>query len=173
MSAQTPSTNPAETRRNGALVGGAILISIGMFSLLENVFHMQWGLYFLPLLAVIFLASGLLTRRPGLLIPGGILAGIGAGALVVDQYLPYVSDQVHGGAFLVIFAAGWLVITLASMLIGRLMLWPLFPAAFLGMTGAALLAGQTGLQMLALFGYFWPAVLIITGVYLIFRRRSA
>ena len=173
MSAQTPSVNPAETRRNGALVGGAILITIGLFSLLENVFHMQWGLYFLPLLAVIFLASGLLTRRPGLLIPGGILAGIGAGALAVDQFMPYVSDQARGGAFLLIFAAGWLVITLASMLIGRLMLWPVFPAAFLGLTGAALLAGQTGLQLLTLFGYFWPIVLIITGLYLVLRRRSA
>ncbi len=173
MSAQTPSANPAESRRNGALIGGAILITIGLFSLLENVFHMEWGLYFLPLLAVIFLASGIFTRRPGLLIPGGILAGIGAGAIVVDQYMPYVSDQARGGAFLVIFAAGWLIITLASMLIGRLMLWPLIPGAFLGMTGAALLAGQTGLQLLTLFGYFWPVVLIVIGLYLIIRRRSA
>ncbi len=173
MSAQTPSANPVESRRNGALVGGALLISIGLFSLLENVFHMQWGLYFLPLLAVIFLAAGLLTRRPGLLIPGGILAGIGAGALVVDQFMHYMTDQARGGTFLLVFAAGWLVITLASLVINRLMLWPLIPAAFLGMTGAALIVGQTGLEVLKLFCYFWPAVLIIIGLYMIFRRRSA
>ncbi len=173
MSTQTGTTNNTEMRRNGALVGGAFLITIGLFSLLENVFHMQWGLYFLPMLAVLFLASGLLTRRPGLLIPGGILAGIGGGAIVVDQFMPYLSNQARGGTFLLVFAAGWLVITLASVVINRLMLWPLIPAAFLGMTGAALLTGQTGLELLKLFGYFWPAVLIIIGLYLIFRRRSA
>jgi hypothetical protein len=173
MSDQTGTTNNIEKRRNGALVGGALLISIGLYSLLENLFHMEWGLYFLPMLAVVFLAGGLYTRRPGLLIPGGILAGIGGGAIVVDQYMHYFSDQARGGTFLVVFAAGWLLITLASMVIGRLMLWPLFPAAFLGMTGAALLAGQTGLQLLTLFGYFWPAVLIVLGLYLILRRRSS
>ncbi len=173
MSAQTQTTQNTASRRNGALVGGAILITIGLFSLLENVFHMEWGLYFLPVLAVIFLASGLYTCRPGLLIPGGILAGIGAGALVVDQFMPYVSNQTRGGTFMVIFAAGWLVITLASMLISRPMLWPIYPAAFLGVTGAALLAGQTGMQLLTIFGYFWPIVLIITGLYLILRRRSS
>ncbi len=172
MSAQTETTNNIVTRRNGALVGGAILISIGLFSLLENIFHLQWGLYFLPLLAVIFLASGLYMRRPGLLIPGGILAGIGGGALVIDQFMPYLTEQARGGTFLLAFAAGWVLITLASLVINRLMLWPLYPAAFLGATGTALLAGQTGLQVLTLLGYFWPAVLIIIGLSLIFRRRS-
>ncbi len=173
MSAQTQTTNEiTEKRRNGALIGGAILISIGLFSLVENIFHMSWGLYFLPFLAVIFLAAGLYTRRPGLLIPGGILAGIGAGAIVVDQYMPYLTDQARGGAFLLVFAGGWLLITLASLVIGRLMLWPLFPAAFLGLTGAALTAGQTGLQILHYYGYFWPIVLIVIGLYLVFRRRN-
>ena len=165
MSAQTQTTTEiTEKRRNGALVGGAILISIGLFSLVENIFHMSWGLYFLPMLAVIFLAAGLYMRRPGLLIPGGILAGIGGGTIVIGQFMPYLTDQVRGGTFLLVFAGGWLLITLASLLISRMMLWPLIPAAFLGMTGAALLTGQTGLELLKLFGYFWPAVLIIIGL---------
>ena len=173
MSAQTQTTNDTEKRRNGALVGGAILISIGLFSLLENIFHMSWGLYFLPYLAVIFLVFGVVSRRPGLLIPGGILAGLGAGAIVVEETFPYLTDPARGGAFMLTFAGGWLLITLTSLLIGRLMLWPLIPGAFIGMTGLALVSGQTGLQLLQIYGYFWPALLIVLGLYLIFRRRNA
>ncbi len=173
MSAQTQTTTDVTKRRNGALIGGAILISIGLFSLLENVFQMHWGLYFLPMLAVIFLVSGVLTRRPGLLIPGGILAGIGAGAIVLDQFMPYLSNPARGGVFMLVFAGGWLLITLASLLIGRVMLWPLFPAAFIGLTGAALALEQTGLQLLHYYSYFWPIALIVIGLYLVFRRRNA
>ena len=172
MSVQTETTNNISQRRNGALVGGAILISIGLFSLLENVFHLSWGLYFLPLLAVIFLASGILTRRPGLLIPGGILAGLGAGSIVVEQVFPFMADPARGGVFMLAFAGGWLLITLASLFIGRVMLWPLIPGAFIGTMGVALFAGQTGLQFLELLGYFWPVVLIAVGVYLVIRRRN-
>ncbi len=171
MSAQTETTNSISQRRNGALVGGAFLISIGLFSLLENVFHFSWGLYFLPMLAVIFLASGIITRRPGLLIPGGILAGIGAGAILVEEVFYYLGDPMRGGVFMLAFAAGWLVITLASLLIGRVMLWPLIPSAFMGLLGIALLGAHTGLLSVVSLG--WPILLIVIGLYLVLRRQNS
>jgi len=87
--------------------------------------------------------------------------------------LPYLTDPARGGVFMLVFAGGWLLITLTSLLIGRLMLWPLIPGAFIGLVGLALVSGQTGLQLLQMTGYFWPVVLIVLGLYLILRRRNA
>ena len=169
MSVQMQSNNSVEKRQSG-VVGGAILISIGLFALLSQLVPVHWGLYFLPYLGLIFLLTGVLARRPGLLIPGGILAGIGAGSILVQSSLFALGQPATGGLFMLAFAAGWTVITAASYMIGKPMLWPLFPAAGLALFGAVLFAGQTGLQILATFGYIWPVILIALGAYLIIRR---
>ncbi len=168
MSEQFVTTQHTENRRHGGIVGGAILISIGLFALLQQFVDVNWGLYFLPLLALVFLTAGIVERRPGLLIPGGILAGIGAGSILVQSSLFYgMADPTRGGLFFLTFAAGWAVITGASYLIGKLMLWPLIPAAFMGLFGLALLT-----NVVAIFSYFWPVLLIGVGLYMILRRRS-
>lgn len=174
MSEQMGTSQPSENRRHSGMVGGAILISIGLFSLIQQFVHIHAGLYFLPFLALIFLVAGMVGRRPGLLIPGGILAGIGAGAILVQGSLfGAMTEPVRGGLFMLTFAAGWAVITAASFLIGKLMLWPLIPAGFMAFFGLALLAGQPGMQFLTAFGYFWPVLLIAAGLYLILHRRDA
>ena len=168
MSQQVMNTQQSENRRHGGIVGGAILISIGLFALLQQFVDVNWGMYFLPLLALVFLTAGIIERRPGLLIPGGILAGIGAGAILVQSSLFHgMGDPVRGGLFFLTFAAGWAVVTGASYLIGKLMLWPLIPAFFMGLFGLALLA-----NLIAVFTYFWPVALIAFGLFLILRRRS-
>ena len=173
MSEQTFTTRNPETRRRGGIVGGAILIAIGLLALLQQFVHINWGLYFLPFVALIFLSAGILERRPGLLIPGGILAGVGAGAIVVQSSLfASVGEPVRGGLFMLVFAGGWAVITGASYLIGKVMLWPLIPAGIIGLFGLTLLAGVIGLPYLTLAGYFWPLALIALGLYLVLRRRS-
>ena len=73
----------------------------------------------------------------------------------------------RGGLFFLTFAAGWAVITGASYLIGKLMLWPLIPAAFMGTFGLALLA-----NFIVVFSYIWPLALIATGLFLVLHRRS-
>jgi hypothetical protein len=159
-------------RRNSGVVGGAILISIGLFALLSQFFQINLGEYFLLFLAFIFLLAGVLGQRYGLLIPGGILAGIGAGAALVQGPFAHVSDPARGGVFMLAFACGWLLITLASFLTGRVMLWPLIPGAFIGLFGLALTAGQAGLGILNVVGQGWPIILIALGVYLVFRRKE-
>ncbi len=170
---QGPTPGAPTPRRSSGLVWGAILIAIGLFALLQQVAHFDLGLYFLPLLAVIFLLAGVLGRRYGLIIPGGILAGIGAGALLIDgpnAPFSYLADPERGGVFMITFAGGWLLITLASLLIGRVILWPLIPGAFLGLFGVALLGTQTGLLSVVSLG--WPIILIAIGLYLVLRRRE-
>lgn len=163
---------PARRRRGGGVVGGAILIAIGLFALLQQFVHFDAGLFFLPLLAAVFLIAGILERRPGLLIPGGILAGIGVGSILIEGPFAYLEDPARGGLFLLAFSAGWLLITLASLLVGRVMLWPLIPGAFMGVIGLALTAGEAGLQFLQLAGVGWPIILIALGIYLVFRRKE-
>ncbi len=171
ISPQSPEPGePAPRRRSSGLVWGAILIVIGLYALVQQVFHLELGLYFLPLVAVVFLLAGILGRRYGLLIPGGILAGIGVGALLIDGPFHYLNDQGRGGLFMLTFAGGWLLITLASLLIGRVILWPLIPGAFMGLFGVALLGEQAGLLNLFTFG--WPIILIAIGLYLVLRRRE-
>ncbi len=169
----TPSSPTPDTptpRRNNGLVWGAVLIAIGLFALLQQVAHLDLGLYFLPLLAVVFLLAGVLGRRYGLIIAGGILAGIGAGALLMEGPFHYLPDPERGGVFMITFAGGWLLITLASLLIGRVILWPLIPGASLGLFGVALLGTQTGLLSVVSLG--WPIILIAIGLYLVLRRRE-
>jgi len=160
------------SRRSGSLVGGAILISIGVFALLDQFVHVDLGEYFLLFLAFIFLLAGILGQRPGLLIPGGILAGIGAGAALVQGPFAAIPDQARGGVFMLTFACGWLLITLTSLLVGRAILWPLIPGAIIGAFGLALSAGQAGLGIINVIGQGWPIILIALGVYLVFRRKE-
>jgi hypothetical protein len=163
---QQAATTTTRIHRHGGIVAGAILISIGLLALLQQFLLVNWGLYFLPLLALIFLTAGIVERRPGLLIPGGVLAGIGAGAILVQSPLFFgLGDPARGGLFMLTFAAGWAVITAASYLVGRLMLWPLIPAAFMGLFGLALLANA-----ITVFTYFWPVALIAVGLFLVLRR---
>ncbi len=161
---------PTVRRRGSAVVWGAILIAIGLFTLIEQAFHLDIGMLFLPLLALIFLLAGVLGRRYGLIIPGGILAGIGFGSLLVEGPFHYMADPERGGVFMLAFACGWLLITLASLLIGRVILWPLIPGAFIGLIGVALIGAHTGLFSVISLG--WPIILIAIGLYLVLRRRE-
>ena len=163
--------SPAPRKGRGGLVWGAILISIGVFALIQQLTHLKTDMYLLVFMGFIFLLSGILSRRYGLLIPGGILTGLGVGTVLVDGPFKYLGNsQESSGVFFLAFAAGWLLITLASLLIGRVILWPLIPGAFIGLFGIALLGAETGL--LSVFNQGWPIILIAIGLYLVLRRRE-
>lgn len=180
-----PETNPSPTpepqsperaqrRARGRMIAGAILILVGVMTFLSQ-FIPTAGLLFLPGLAVIFLAWGLLARKIGLIIPGGVLAGIGAGAILMQGPFKNIQEPAQGGIFLLAFACGFLLISLLSPFVlpeRRLMWWPLIPAFFMAFTGAALFAGPAGLTLLQYLGYGWPVVLVALGIWMIFRRRD-
>ena len=172
MNTTLDSNTTRTSRRSGGLVAGSILILIGVLSLAQFVPGINLDGFFLPILGGIFLAAGLVTRTPGLLVPGGILMGVGAGALLNEGVLPMLSDTARGGTFMLALAGGFALISAASLLIGKRMVWPLFPAFFIAMFGAALLIGETGLAALRIMGYAWPIVLIALGAYLILRRKE-
>lgn len=166
-----PSNRPI-VRLSGAVVAGGILVMVGILILVAQLTNYP-GLLFLPLLALIFLAWSLLTRSSGLLIPGGILAGISAGTLLVENLS--VGEPAEGGIFLLGFAGGWALISLLSLYTvggGRWMAWPLIPGGIMAAIGALLLVGEPGLEALRYFGQGWPIILIAIGLYLILRRKN-
>jgi hypothetical protein len=76
-----------------------------------------------------------------------------------------------------VFAGGFLLITVLSAVLNRydpgskIMYWPLVPGAIIGFVGGLLMSGETGLYILQLLNWGWPIILILLGLWVIFRRR--
>ncbi|MCL4560190.1 MAG: hypothetical protein M1281_06215 [Chloroflexi bacterium] len=163
------------SRRPRGWIAGGILILIGVMSLLQQIVDMSY-LIFLPGLGLIFLAWGLLARKTGLLIPGGVLAGLGLGTYLIESPFLVLGEPAKGGVILLSMAAGWGLISLLSLFTegaGKWVAWPLIPGGILALLGGIMMAGEPGLQVMEYVGKGWPVVLIAIGLYLILRRRDA
>ena len=175
MTNQVSSTNSyTPRRRHGGLVAGTVLILIGLVSLLA-VFYpaIDFDRYFVLFLGIVFLVWGSLRPARGLIIPGGILTGIGAGVLLTSSIYTHFNEPVSGGIFLLAFAGGWMLIPLFTALVARpVMWWPAIPAAFMAFFGVALLASSLDPQLLDYLNKGWPIILIVIGLYLILRHRE-
>lgn len=169
MSAQKQ-TNLTHAQRN-RIISGLILILLGGLFLLDQFIQIPaMGNLFLPGLGLVFLVWGIVTRSSGLLVPGGILTGIGAGVYLMNA-LPLEGDA-EPGVFLLSFGGGFILITLLSAIFTReTHWWALIPGGILAAIGGALYMGGAALDVLQLIGKFWPVALILVGVWVIFRRR--
>ena len=119
-----------------------------------------------------------MVRSEGLLIPGGILSGIGLGVYLQQVSFPHLTDTAGGGVFLLAFALGWVLIPALTLLVtGKAHWWPLIPAGIMAVIGGALLAGGAALELLdtvgQFLGYLWPLVLVGIGLYVIAKGRRA
>lgn len=170
MSTEDP-TSPSHSRRN-RIISGLVLILLGGLFLLNQIVQIpSVGNLFLPGLGLIFLIWGAVTRTGGLLIPGGILTGIGAGVYLMET-LPLEGTQ-QPGVFLMTFGGGFALITLLSLVFSdEKHWWALIPGGILAAIGAALYMGGAALDVLEMIGRFWPVALILVGIWVIFRRRE-
>jgi hypothetical protein len=178
MTAQLPGstleTAPAQHETRGRIVAGIALIAIGAVALLAQLTNWSiLGWIILPTLALIFLTWGLLTRNFGLIIPGGILGGLGLGLFTMVGPLSSLFAGAQPGVFMLCFAAGWALITLLSPITSdRVHWWPLIPGAVIGLVGLFLLGGGFTWAIMQLMGYAWALILIGIGVYLLLRRKA-
>ncbi len=168
---------PIETdrdERRGRIITGVSLVTIGLLTLVMQFGDtMNLGQYFLNVLGLIFLVWGLSTGSFGLLIPGGILSGLGLGTYLVSGPLSAVDGQATGAVFMLSFSAGWVLITLLSGFTrDGIQWWPLIPGGIMAAIGGALLAGGFALEVLSWLGRGWPLGLVIVGLYLILRRNQ-
>ncbi len=163
-----------EAPGKGRLMTGVALIVIGATVLLFQLVEVpNEGALLMSALALIFLVWGVTTRSVGLLIPGGILAGIALGVYLSEGPLRQLEETADGGVFLVSFAAGWALITVLSVAIQRIAWWPLIPAGIMAVIGGAMLVGGAAVELLEYTNYIWPLALIGVGAYLLLRRRTA
>jgi len=177
-----------ERRRNTAWVVGIALVVAGLWALLREVVRARlfgpfllpgltwnshaWDLMFLPALGCVFLVWGVLVRRIGLLVPGGVLGGVGLGVFLNEGLLGGAPSDTHGGVVLASMGLGWAFVAILSIaFIERRAWWPLIPAALLGAMGIALLVGGgAALEKVATLGV--PSGLILAGLGLMWRRKG-
>ncbi|MGA9532279.1 MAG: hypothetical protein WBR18_06140 [Anaerolineales bacterium] len=148
-----------ERRPGGQLVAGGVLIIIGL-----GLFALQFteGLgdsVITFFIGALFLAGYLYRRRYGLLIPAGILMGIGLGNVGEQAFFSMegMSSIGLGIGFLSIYIIG-------RAYQGSTPWWPLIPGGILLVTGLASSSDTFA-------GYMeigWPLILVLVGLVLLF-----
>jgi len=136
------------------IIPGLILIALGIAFLLMQYFEFGPGL-FLTLLGLVFLIPYAFTRSYGLLIPGGILAGIGIG-LVFERVLARPDVTVSMGLGLGFIA----IFVVQRVVAGASHWWPLVPGGILLLVGLA----ETMPQAQQVLERGWPVILIVIGL---------
>ncbi len=171
-----PETRPARKNIDRGVIG-VMLVVVGLMALAANVWNSDIiGMLVLPVLGVIFLAWGFLQRRGGLMIPGGILTGLGLGVVAQQTILAGSSADVRGAIVVMGLALGFLAIMpLCQLVEGRFQWWPAIPGGILLAVSLVMLAGPGGVVVLQAVNFLWPVALIVVGAYmlwLMFRPRS-
>jgi hypothetical protein len=169
MSTQNLNTSESKTKYiNGSLVAGLILTGIGLGLLIFQFAGL--AMYFPLVLGLVFLTAGIATRQAGFLIPGGIIGGVGLGTLVTMSGRFFPTDSVEsGGVFLLTFSLGWFLITLLSKLFtNETQTWALIPGAVMATIGGLILMGEKGLLILEFASKFWPVILVVIGLSILY-----
>ena len=157
------------TRSSGAYVGALLLIVIGLVALAANLGGDKYIYEAIPLvIGIVFFIAYASTRQYGLLVPAGILSGLGAGLLASSafnatdqQAAPYLVDGI-GLGFLSIFVIDLIVTRTAARW------WPLVPGGVMVVVGSG--ATLTRQEVTDLFGIWVPVLLIGLGVSLLLSR---
>jgi hypothetical protein len=144
---------------------GVILIVVGVTLFAIQLLHLDADVIVL-VIGLVFAIAYAGTRRYGLLIPAGILTGLGAGILLEDFGVmgePVVLGL--GLGFLAIYGGD--LLTSGARAPGRW--WPLIPGAILTViAGADSTFGAEGARVIQLG---WPILLIAVGAWLLLRGR--
>ncbi len=144
---------------------GVILIVVGVTLFAIQLLHFDADVIVL-VIGLVFAIAYAGTRRYGLLIPAGILTGLGAGILLEDFGVmgePVVLGL--GLGFLGIYGGD--LLTSRARAPGRW--WPLIPGAILTViAGAESTFGAEGARVIQ---QGWPILLIAVGAWLLLRGR--
>ncbi len=146
---------------------GVILIVVGASLFLVQLLHLDADVIVL-VIGQVFVAAFILTRRYGLLIPAGILTGLGAGILLEDFGVAGEPVMLGLGlGFLAIYAVD--ALTSGARAPGRW--WPLIPGAVITVIAGA--SGTFGEQGARAIEQGWPILLIALGAWLLLRGRAS
>ena len=167
MDSETNATSAAESRTPSRLSGrrlaAAILVSVAVIALITQHFTVSWrGGVLLPM-GIAFLVWAALARSPGLVVPGGVLTGLGVGMALMPAY--------GVGALMLGMAGGFMLVALLS----RVQFgakpggwWPLYPSVVLALVGVVMLAGPDVREWFWSVAPYWPYALLVAAVWLWF-----
>ena len=150
-------------------IAGTMLVVAGLFILGNRLFPDL--LPVMPLLiGLLFLGLFFLTRSAASAVAGSVLVGVGIGVLVVKGSDPDVGT----GGFLISLAGGFFLAWILGLLfaIRSLRWWPLVPGFVLLVIGAIVTSGHMGRDVLNAAADWWPVLLVLMGVFLLYRARS-
>jgi hypothetical protein len=154
-----------------ALIPAAVIISTGACLTYSSLRWVDFVLYLVTSLGVVFLVWGTTTRKIGLIIPGSILCGIGPGIYLGFGKEGAINGLTGTGIMLVYFGIGWVFITLFSVVLSRKFLWwPLIPGGIMAVTGWSLYLGGDPHNAINFISNTGSLGLIIFGVYLLLWR---
>lgn len=144
--------------RDPRRVTGLLLVAGGLLWALVATTDLD-GTIVVPGVGVGFLLAYLATRRYGLLVPGGILTGLGVGLVIAAQDGP-------GEAVVLGLGLGFVSITVLDAMLGEgeAAWWPLIPGGILTVVGGAQIAGIRDIGV-----YLVPTALIAVGLLLLLR----
>jgi hypothetical protein len=167
--------NEKMVKKENGWIGGLVLIAIGLLALfgqlLPEGITSNLGLYIVSALGLIFIIWGIAARNDGLMIPGGILSGIGLGIILIEG-VRWPANVDEGGVFMLAFAAGWvLIVGLTAVFTPKTHWWPLIPGGIMAVIGLAVLFGGLFMTALELVGILWPVALIILGLFILYQAR--
>lgn len=153
---------------------GVVLLVVALLALLNRYLPIRSEYLVLPLLGAGFTAWSVMARVPGLLVPGGVLFGVGSGIWAQRFYGLGGGSNSGQALFLLCLALGFLLITLFSLIFFRSrVLWPLWPASFIGLSGALRLMGAAWQEYLWRILPYWPFALLAIALWLLlFRSRG-
>lgn len=143
---------------------GLVLILLGFFFLLRIHISDNFSL-FLLLAGIFFLILYVITKIYGILIPGGILTGLGLGLIYQGK---------SSSIFFIFLGCGFLLIYLLGFMKGKSHPWPLIPGGILlgiGVYEELLLRNIIPYDFIKTISPYWPVILIIIGLYLILKKK--
>ncbi len=151
----------------GGWLPGVILIAVGVTLFAVQLLQLDADVIVL-VIGLVFATVYVATRRYGLLIPAGVLTGLGAGILLEDF-------GVRGEPVVLGLGLGFLAIYGADALSGGARApgrwWPLVPGSILTViAGAESTFGAEGARLIE---QGWPILLIVVGAWLLLRRRTS
>src|SRR3982074_3470713 len=166
------SNYPADPYHRGSVLSRSFLplalITLGVVFLLSNLVpeRGRGGLVVLGLGAA-FLIGRVTTGRSGSAAPAGILLALGT--FISLQELQTFQGMRGGGPFFVILGLGFTLIYLIGSRPGAV--WPLCPATVMIGLGLVLFGAASfgALASVSWIVAYWPAVLVLFGLWLLFR----
>lgn len=158
-------------KKKNPVTSGIGLVVLGMVFLVSQFVDFD-GFLVLPVLGLSFIAWSILSRKKGLMIPGGILSGIALGTILAESTLATrLEGDADGGLFMLGFAAGWFAITVLTLLFfGDFQWWPMIPGGIMALIGVGIFTDGVILELLGSAGRLWPLILIAIGLSIVWKQ---